>query len=390
MNEEQLDLSKTRSMTSLNISETLDNFYKNPDPKITKLRFDYSSLDLKNVKKISKILNENKSIKNIKLFKTKIQKDHLELLKDSFENCSLTSIDLGSNNFESKGFDVILEGFENNKTIEELHVSWNDIITPDMKKFFSSNHQLKILSLVGNKISGNGCKMILNSFLNNHSLHTLDLMENLIDEIGMKYISKLLEENDTLTDLNLRRNKFNSISLEYLSNGLKKNSTLKILNLSFCDIDYYGIKAFSEFLKENKYLNTLKMNENMINNKGFQYFAECLQENCSLTSLDLAFNDRFSSKSVSEFICENDTLEELNVAGNQWDQKDFNLILEGLENNRSLISLVETYKKHLIEEDMEEKKNQILTSNYQYKNRKKHFNCNWKFTQDVTFKFREK
>ena len=180
------------------------------------------------------------------------------------------------------------------------------------------------------------------------------------------------------------------MSLKYLSNGSKKNCTLKILNVSFCNIDYYGIKAFSGFLKENKYLSTLEMNSNKINNKGFQYFAECLRENCSLTSLDLAFNDRISSKTFSGFISENNTLEEFVVARNQSDQKDFNLILEGLENNRSLISLVETYNKHLIEEDMEEKKNQILTSNYQYKNRKKHFNCNWKFTQDVKFKFREK
>ena len=127
---------------------------------------------------------------------------------------TLKMLDVSSNNLGRKGAKAMATCLANNKTLEQLNLSWNNL------------GQMKTVEK-----DPIGIKVISNAMRRNKYLKVLDLSGNNISNRGATFISEMLLENKTLVNLSLRCNGIESIAVQDLLRGFKNHKALSHMNL---------------------------------------------------------------------------------------------------------------------------------------------------------------
>lgn len=155
-----------------------------------------------------------------------------ELIKT---NKTITSLNLGLNNFSNIGIAIIAEALKDNITLTELNIGWNGI-----------------------------------------------------GEDGARAVGESLKHNTGLKTLHIDRNPLGDKGAEALSMGLKENSTLTDLIIERSEISNAGGKALALALTENKTLEELRINDNPLENSGI-YFIKALETNTTIERISFYY-----------------------------------------------------------------------------------------------------
>lgn len=161
------------------------------------------------------------------------------VIKEAIIGKQCVKLDMTYNEVTQQGASVLADTLQNNKHLEELNISFNNI----------SDLGVRYLALA----------------INSSVLKRINLAENDISDEGVGYLAKMLATNTNLLQLSLNGNQIGNYGIGMLANTLTHTST----RLEFLD------------LSANKY----------INDESIDSFVNLMENNQSLKKLDLRHNN---------------------------------------------------------------------------------------------------
>ena len=218
------------------------------------------------------------------------------------------------------------EGWENIIYLinENNNIRWLD--------FHKSNMSDIILGLI--------CKAI-----ENKRIRYLDLSENFLTREAAKTLAYFLQKNKTLQRLNLSNNdleEFKKIGVNYICEPLMCHPNIQYLNFSSMALTGCG-ESIANLIKTTKSLKCISLRDCLLNLKDFQYICRALSSDKiseTINNIDISHNDMASDKSLEEIgnmIKVNKTLKYLNMEKMNLNMQNYNYILNGLNENESII-----------------------------------------------------
>ena len=211
-----------------------------------------------------------------------------------------------------------------------------------VKNVFKFNCYLTQFSLSGTK--GFAC-CIFQGLQHNKKLTHLNLRETGLvatEDIGQA-LTTMLQVNKTLTHLDLSHN--SNCSNQGIFQGLQHNNTLVYLNLSHTGLEMTKntARALGTILQVNNTLTHLDLSNNYtLFVSGTWFIFESLQCNTTLVQLNLSKTGLVATEETAQALTAmlqvNKTLAHLDLSNN-WEFQNASCILQGLQNNTTLVYL---------------------------------------------------
>jgi len=185
---------------------------------------------------------------------------------------------------------------------------------------------------------------LLNLLTRNHTIQQLILWHNNLTDKDFEALFEALYYNRGVRRVYLSGNRFKEKLRAAL--WISTSTTLTHLHLSDCGITDEGAIGIADGLLLNHSVIYLDLSENRIEEQGIVAFAWMLQENSTLESLILASHPTTlqgthqwieASEVMAEALRINQTLKALDLSHRQ--SLDMTLLLEGLKENRALVTL---------------------------------------------------
>ncbi|DAZ98037.1 TPA: hypothetical protein N0F65_004527 [Lagenidium giganteum] len=184
----------------------------------------------------------------------------------------------------------------------------------NLSHIVKNTRTLTTLWLPSNLLDDDLLRMVMTGLIKNNTITSLDLSHNKITNHGARLIAKLLGPDSVLTSLNLCDNQIHAEGGRYLSRGLKYNTSLVELNLRLNRLTDEGARMLLEGLVEHKSLMNLNLSNNMLGRDTADALAEIIADpSCPLRSID--------------------------VSGNQLKETDAQALLQGLQQNSTIVAL---------------------------------------------------
>ncbi|XP_065896624.1 protein NLRC3-like [Dysidea avara] len=276
-------------------------------------------------------------------------------------NTILQTLDISHCGIPDDGALVISKSYKNNKTLQELIISWNnDKVTVNTVDTFWNISRKKI---------GNIGVYILVNLLNSRVIK-LDVSHNSISEEGVVLISDYFMSQHSIEELNLSYNIITTKGADKIGDFIKINCTLQKLNLSYCGMLEGDAVTISESYKINKTLQKSvqyyhKYNEPLqelviswgddkfvittstlccdvsgmkIGNTGALILSNLLSVNCHLIKLDISRNGLCDDEIliISNCLRSNLKLEDLGMSRNNVTDRGLAKVFCALKYNAAL------------------------------------------------------
>jgi Ran GTPase-activating protein (RanGAP) involved in mRNA processing and transport len=176
------------------------------------------------------------------------------------------------------------------------------------------NENIKELDLSTNRIGDTGVGELCDGLYLNVTVERLNLANNVVCDVGAVYLSDVIRGSVSITSLNLSQNHITPIGAASLSNALETNEFLVELELGNNDLGDEGCAKLAQGIKINKHLKKLGLSYNHIASGGLKTLCE-------------------------EGLSSNRTLEELDLTGNDFDQKGAEALFNTLKDHKSLTKI---------------------------------------------------
>lgn len=213
---------------------------------------------------LASVLKTEKSLREINLHDNKIESEGLKIICEALkESTTLVSLDLGSNEAsDPEHVDAIANLIENNKTLKKLKLQYCNISDDGMRILadaLKKNHTLTELNLSFNHCGQKGVEALLRMMSENDTLEILDLSGNAAERESGSLVADLLETNTTLRELKLDNNYLDSEGAIPIFNALTRNTTLQHLHLAHNNLNSASAEHIGFMLQENIGLSSLDL-----------------------------------------------------------------------------------------------------------------------------------
>ena len=350
------------------------------------LNISSNDIQVDGAKAMAKALHENQTLQTLNISSNDIQVDGAKAMaKALHENQTLQTLNISCNDIRVDGAKALAEALHDSKALQYLDISNNNILyngVITISECIKKNSKLQELVISGNNISSKGAKQIAEAVKINTTLRNLDISNNKTSNDGVKFISDCLKHNCTLKELNLSENEITNEGVIELSEAIRMNMTLLKLNISKNWITTDGILKFLETINNGKcVIQSLNITHNNVTKSGlikieqsikklsfplevFASWNEIKDENAAVLKSTIkclsynSHNDSIECSDIKEdewflhnisnveyraaFLCdclkEDNTLQELNLAGN-------NITNEGAKKIAEAIQVTKTLRK---------------------------------------------
>jgi Ran GTPase-activating protein (RanGAP) involved in mRNA processing and transport len=185
--------------------------------------------------------------------------------------------------------------------------------------------------------------VLLNIINNNTKSTSLTLNNNYFLNVEIRKLCKQLETNSTLTSLNIINNRCGDVSI--IADMLKNNTTLENLSLQHNKILFFdAMDIFIALTNREKKLTSLDLSHNEISMYAMQKDGPKLMTDLKFSGikkLSLAHNEMYEMRNINGILsCMPETLEYLDLSGNQFGNDCGGDIREYLKTNTCLKSLI--------------------------------------------------
>ena len=209
-----------------------------------------------------------------------------ELLK---KNHTLTSIDLGRNNFNFESISVLVKAIKQS-SITKLELQSCYMDNNSIKILVNGAERLTVLNISDCFLGRSGSKELEVLLRYSKTLRVLNINNCVISDSGLITIANKLKENCILTELYLNNNSLTSLSAQLLAEELKENKTLLKLHYDCNTIGTVGGIAMGNMLKYNRTLIELSFVNCRLTHEALNAIAEELKSNHVLILLDVSNN----------------------------------------------------------------------------------------------------
>ena len=216
----------------------------------------------------------------------------------------------------------------------------DSIIFYSIIEILENNYNIRSLDLRNCNLNDNNLA-VLKRAISDKRLRYLDLSKNGLTVDGAAILSQILSLNKTLLKLNISNNSssfFKSEGIEYITQALIPHPNIKYIDFSGMNITGYG-EFIEELIKENKSLESLILKNNTLNANDFKFIFNEIKSNKIIKVLDISYNDmggKTSLECIRNAIKQNESLIELSIDKININNDNYNIIFEGIENNKKI------------------------------------------------------
>ncbi|EGR27400.1 leucine rich repeat protein [Ichthyophthirius multifiliis] len=225
----------------------------------------------------------------------------------------LTHLNMSFMKFEAFSLMCLANGLKNNKSLQEINISYNQIKESGLKvfiqafgSFFWGVSNIKSINFAGNKM--NNTKLIGQLLRIFNKCKSVNLSYNNLNRIDDFYNPQI---NKSLETLILQGNFIKMIPTINMFENLTQ------LDLSNNKIGFKGANTIAQYLKTNPKWISLNLDVNFIKSEGFNVIIHALRDNKTLQKLSIAYNN-LDGESIICMIVNHDALsiQYLDITGN--------------------------------------------------------------------------
>jgi Ran GTPase-activating protein (RanGAP) involved in mRNA processing and transport len=295
---------------------------------VTKLVIVDSVLGHEIAQQLKSVLRQNTALQHLILRRNCLRNAGLEeIIPVLYRNASIKALDISNNNLDAiTAPRVLRELIRRNKTITSLCIAKN-IFCTGVRRNTALQYHAAVRSIVDGVRSNTALQQLdLQGFglwdqsisIRNASILELMLCNNEITSGGVRaLVGDNVEAVKTLTKLCLSGNPIGSEGVTILADALGRNAmpNLKQLELDCCDIGDDGLVALVSALEQNDSLQILNLAGNNVGERGLMALAESLPNIKGLQQIDLVANGSLQSTQLLllEGFRKNTSLVEVNI-----------------------------------------------------------------------------
>jgi Ran GTPase-activating protein (RanGAP) involved in mRNA processing and transport len=273
---------------------------------VTDLSIRDSVLSRENVQQVKSVLRHNTALRSLNLASCALESAGLaDIAPVLYRNSSVKTLDLSNNSLdEVESANLLRELLRRNRTITSICLAENTFggsaaAARSIFEGFRCNTALQQLDLTDCGLGDQDISFLAKALaVRNTSILELNLQMNEITSVGVRALFEgSAEAVKTLTKLRLLYNPIKSEGAIILVDALERNTmpSLKQLYLCMCDIEDDGVVALVSSLEQNNSLQSLNLAGNQFGKRGFMALAESLPNIKGLHQVDFAANASFQS-----------------------------------------------------------------------------------------------
>lgn len=228
------------------------------------IRMDNAPLSKYTVEGVSKALNSFEDLNVVTFSNSDFTDDLASVIAPSLKTAFIRTLNLSDNHLTSTGAKLICESFLDNRSVESIDFSGNEIGDESSGAFASliSHKKVSTINFEDNKITSEGAKKILDALVEHPTWSVVQLSGNQLGDDGCKHVEHLINKNSGITELQLARNRISDDGVKHLCNALRNNTSITHIDLSGNHLTHASISYINELLKENKTIKLLNLSEN--------------------------------------------------------------------------------------------------------------------------------
>lgn len=306
------------------------------DNHLTNLNLSQCQLGYTSIKYITTALQQNTTLRVLLLSDNDLcPQSGIQLAGLLAVNNSIRTLDLTKNDIQALGVTAIMKSLVRNSGLVNLNLAHNNIrygAARHIAYFIMNNKFLYYLNLSNNSLYTEGTVAIYLALKYNKTLVELNISYN--DCYNFDYIEMTRENERQMKKYN--RIKYNSLDKFNYFNYLE------ILKLDGLNIVLEGAIALANMLKTNNTITEIHLAGNYIPNDGIIALAEALMVNNTVVTFNMNNNGNLQysgATKISEMLKVNTCLTFLYMKKSGLDEDDFEIILDGLEFNRTIKEL---------------------------------------------------
>jgi len=216
-------------------------------------------------------------------------------------------------------------------------------------KLFKNNYNIRFIDLYDSSIT-DAIIESLSLIFEDKRIRYINFSENYITRNGAKYLSSFLHKNKTLQTLKMNNNdlrEFTHEGIDYIVQSLYNHPNIRIISFSYMTVTGCG-KAVGELIKNSKSLVSINLKGCDLNTIDFKNICTALSGDISKTikSVNLSHNDMAGNKSLEEIgkmLGVNKTLTYLNLSKMNINMDNYQLILNGISENKNIRNFYFSY-----------------------------------------------
>ena len=278
-----------------------------------------------------KLIDCNYNIRGIDLHNINVNNEIIESLYIILSIKRIRYLDLSENFIGSVGAEYLSHFLKENKTLQKLNLSNNDL-----RNFKSS-----------------GVGFICDSLMNHPNILMVNFSSMCITGCGEK-VAELIKNTKTIQTINLHKCSLNAKDIHFICNALSSeniSSTIKNVNLSYNDLaGDKSIEDIGNMIKKNKCLSYLNMNKMNLNSDNYKFIFDGLDCNNLIENFSFCFNTKIKPKIILNYFFQREKLKSLIYVPYKEDANEgekaveFNLeekkIIEKFKNERNKVKLI--------------------------------------------------
>lgn len=253
------------------------------------------------------VISESNNLISLNLSGNYLLDEGIYIISTNLHKCkNLNYLFLEDNSITPKGMVSLSKAISKSNKLVSVFLNNNLIKDSGAISFYTTIKKCELYSidLANNNITHLSMpilkELIVNSINNNiYKLGKLDLSNNLIGLNACTYLSDILK----LEGISIKNLVLNSTSIsdgmEKLYESIQNSETLRILELNNNNL-HRCIKLISKFISKNKFIKNLDLAANHLDDKDMNILAEGLKANTSLSIIDLKYN-KISLKGIIDY-----------------------------------------------------------------------------------------
>eukprot|EP01091_Cochliopodium_minus_P015440 TRINITY_DN54_c0_g1_i2.p1 TRINITY_DN54_c0_g1~~TRINITY_DN54_c0_g1_i2.p1 ORF type:complete len:1029 (-),score=426.23 TRINITY_DN54_c0_g1_i2:67-3153(-) len=228
------------------------------------IRMDNAPLSKYTVEGVSKALASFEDLNVVTFSNSEFTDDLASVIAPSLKTAFIRTLNLSENHLTSTGAKLICESFLENRSVESIDFSGNEIGDESSGSFASliSHKKVSSINFEDNKITSEGAKKILEALVEHPTWSVVQLNGNQLGDEGCKYVEHLITKNSGISELQLARNRISDDGVKHLCNALRNNTSITHIDLSGNLLSHTAISYINDLLKDNKTIKLLNLSEN--------------------------------------------------------------------------------------------------------------------------------